>query len=123
MKLIYKITADFIFLIHALIFFILLFGWMVPSIWHLYMATLIVTLLFDLFLGYCLLSKWEFSFRKKVNPEIKYDHTWATFYIRKITDNKLSPIFFMWSATIFLSFSLIINLYFRYFHNSAIIVL
>ncbi len=117
MKLLYKISADFIFFIHLFVFLIVLFGWAIPSLWYVYLVTTGITLLVDLFLGYCLLSKWEFSLRKKIDIDLDYDHTWASFYIRKITQNRLSPVFFMWAATFFLGSSLLLNLYFHYIYK------
>ena len=117
MKLLYKISADFIFFVHLLVLLVIGFGWAVPSLWYVYLVITIITTLFDLFLGYCLLSKWEFFLRKKVDADLEYDYTWATFYVRKITQNRISPTFFMWAMTFFLISSLLLNLYFHYIYK------
>jgi len=113
-KLFYKITADLIFVTHLIIVLIVLFGWIWSSIWLLYAIVLIVTILSDFIFGYCIISKWEFNLRKKVNPAVDYDYTWSSFYTYKFTQNKLSKPFINISAKVFLIASLIFNLYFRF---------
>ena len=112
MKLLYKVSADLIFLVHALLFLVILFGWAIPSIWYIYMSLLVITLLSDLVFGYCPISKWEFYLRKKVNPEVSYDYHWSSYYTRWLTSRNLSPTFFFRVAIFFLTSSLVLNLYF-----------
>ena len=115
MKYLYRIIADIIFLAHFLVLVIALFGWLVPSLWYVYMTVLILTLLSDLAFGYCILSKWEFDLRKKINPELDYRYSWTTFYTYKYTQNIISERFIERAAQVFIIGSLIFNIYFHYF--------
>ena len=115
MKLFYRIIADVICLIHLFVILVALFGWLVPSIWYLYMVTLAVALLSDLVYGYCILSKWEFDLRKKIDPATNYDFAWTTYYTHKFSKANVSNNFFEKISLIFLALSLFINIYFRFF--------
>jgi len=114
MKLIYKIFANFIFIIHSITLFIILLGWTIPSIWYVYISILILTLLSELAFGYCILSKWEFDLRKKINSSLNYNYHWSTFYTYRFTQGRISEKFFDYATTIFLVISLIVNLYFYF---------
>lgn len=114
MKLVYRTAAEVIFLIHlGLVLLVVFFGWYFPSLWPWYTAALVVTLISDLAFGYCILSKWEFDLRKKINPQTNYDYTWATHYTYKITNHRISNRFFERMATLFLVVSLANSLYFH----------
>ncbi len=117
-ELIYRIFADFIFIFHVLVLAVILFGWAVPNIWHFYMGTLVITLLSELILGYCFLSKWEFDIRKKLNPEIDYDYSFSGYYTYKLTQHRISSRFLLRAGIIFLTTSILINVYFRFFYTS-----
>lgn len=114
MKLIYRISADAIWLIHFLVVVLVLFGWLVPSLWYVYMAVLAGALLSELLLNYCFLSKWEFDLRKKINPGLDYDYSYTSYYTYKLTRQHLSTRFLARAGIVFTSFSLAINLYFRF---------
>jgi hypothetical protein len=114
MKLLYRITADIIWLVHFLVVVLVLFGWLVPNLWYLYMAVLVGTLVSEFLLSYCFLSKWEFDLRKKVNPKLDYDFTYASYYTYRLTQGHLSPRFLGRAGILFTSLSLVINLYFRF---------
>ena len=115
MKFLYKISADVIFLVHFVLVFIVLFGWSTPAISNIYVGILIITLLSDLIFGYCILSRWEFYLRKKLNPELNYSYSWTTYYTHQFTQKHISENFFKWAAIIFLAGSLAIHFYFQYF--------
>lgn len=115
MKFFYRIIADTICLIHLFVVSIALFGWLIPKLQPFYIATLIITLLSDLAFGYCILSKWEFDIRKKIDQSINYDFAWTTYYTRKFTKKNISNSFYKKSSLIFIIFSLLINLYFILF--------
>jgi len=115
MKFFYRIVADFICLIHLLVVLIVLFGWLAPSLWYFYMITLVLALLSDLVFGYCILSKWEFNLRKKIDPSVNYDFAWTTYYTRKFSKANISDNFYKKFSILFLTFSLLINIYFRFF--------
>ena len=109
-----KIYANLIFIIHSLTILIIIFGWKLPEMWWLYMAKLIITLISELFLGYCFLSKFEFDLRKKINPNLNYDYSFSSYYTYKFTNKKISDRFISISGYIFLIGSILINLYFYY---------
>ena len=114
MKIFYNIIANIIFLVHTLIFIIVFFGGFFPQYKNLYLFTLIITFASDMLFGYCLVSEWEYYFRKKVNPKLDYDFTWTTHYLHKITNKHISPIFYKYLSFWFLLVSILINLYFRF---------
>ena len=114
MNFLYRTAANLIFVFHFFLVLLVLFGWLVPSLWYLYMATLVATLISDLVFGYCILSKWEFSLRRLVNPKLNYDFTWTTYYTHKFTNQKVSHRFFKQTAVVFLILSIAINLYFKF---------
>ncbi len=116
MKVIYKIGADTIWLVHFAVVLVVLFGWLIESLWFLYMAVLLGFLTSILTFGYCILSKWEYNLRKKIDPELVYDFTYTSYYTYQLTRGSLSNIFIVRTATIFVGLSLAINLYFRYLY-------
>jgi hypothetical protein len=115
MKVLQRIGADLIFLIHFLVVLIALFGWTIPAIWVFYMATLVSTLTSEVLLGYCFLSRWEFALRKKLDPSTNYDYAFSSYYTNKLTHQRfaISTDFIKKSGLIFLAASLLINIYFR----------
>ena len=115
MRHLYKTSADALFVIHFIVLLTVLFGWFFPEIWYFYMIVLFVTLLSELFWGYCILSKMEFYLRKKINSKLNYDHNWTTFYTYKITQNHISEVFYEKVTAIFFTLSFLINIYFHYF--------
>src|SRR5687768_7275876 len=102
MKALYKFGADVIFTLHILLALFLAFGWTAPSLWYFYMAALLLTLILGVLFGYCLFSKWEFDLRKKADPTISYDFTWATYYTYKLTNQHISYAFFTRIVSTFL---------------------
>lgn len=113
MKFTHRLIADSIFVAHFLLVLLVLFGWAVPELWSVYMAALVTTLISDLIFGYCILSKWEFDLRKRINPKIQYDFTWATYYTYKLTNQRINHRFFKSVAILFLILSIGISLYFK----------
>ena len=105
--------ANLILAIHLVIVFVILFGWGIDSIYYLYMAVLAGTLLSELILGYCFLTKWEFDLRKKFQPNLNYDYSFLSYYGYKFVKQRISTKFIKYSALIFLFLSLVVNLIFR----------
>ncbi len=116
MKVLYRIGADTIFLLHLILVVLVVFGWMVSSLWWTYMGALVATLMSDVIFGYCILSKWEFDLRKRLNPETNYDYAWATFYTYKITNKRISDRFYKRTAIVALLLCIAINLYFKFLY-------
>jgi len=110
-----RIVAEGIFLFHCAIVVIIGFGWTITSIWYLYMLTMIATLISELALGYCFLSKWEFDLRKQIDPHLDYDYGFSSYYTYKLTRRRLSKRFIANAALSFLVASLAINIYFKLF--------
>lgn len=109
-----RFAADLLFMFHFAVVLILLFGWLFPSLWYLYMLILLATLLSELLLGFCFLSKWEFLLRKKMNPDLDYKYSFSSYYTYKLTQQRLSEKFVQIAAVVFLSSSLVLNLYFHF---------
>ncbi len=80
------------------------------------MTVLILTLLSDIVFGYCILSKFEFAIRKKLNPETNYHYTFSSYYTYKLTNKKISDTFIINVAYIFLTSSILINLFFKFIY-------
>ena len=115
-RLMYKVSADIIWLAHFVVVCIALFGWLAPSLWVVYIAILLGTMISTLTLGYCVLSKWEFDLRKKINSSLTYDYTYASYYTYRLTHGYLSSVFLARAGVVFTSLSLATNFYFRYLY-------
>lgn len=110
----YRIGADAICLFHLALVLVAIFGFLFPSIWHLYMGVLVATLISDIMYGYCILSKWEFDLRRKLNPAEDYDFAFATYYTYKITNHRIDNTLYKNLAITYLVLAIGINLYFKY---------
>lgn len=114
MNFLYRAAADAIWLLHFFVVFIALFGWLIPSLRHVYIMVLVGTLISELALSYCILSKWELELRKKVDSSIEYDFSYASYYTYRLTQGLLRPQFLRWTGIVFISFSLAIQAYFLF---------
>lgn len=114
MRFLYRIGADGIFVAHLLLVLVVVFGFLIPSIWYLYMTILVATLLSDVVYGYCILSKWEFNLRKKLDPGVTYNFTWATYYTYKVTNYRISDTFYKKAAIAALMLCIALNVYFKF---------
>jgi hypothetical protein len=115
-RFLYIILADALFVVHFLLLLIVLFGWSIDGLWSVYMTLLVLTLLSDIVFGYCLLSKWEFHLRKKIDPSTDYNFTWSTFYTHKFTAHLIPDRVFKHIVLSFLVISLSMNIYFKFLH-------
>ncbi len=116
-KKLYQLGANLIWAMHFLILCVALFGHLIPSIYPIYLGTLIGVSLSTIFFGYCILSKWEYILRKKINPEINYDFPYVSYYTRRLTQGYLSTNFLRNLTIFFISSCLLINLYFLVFYK------
>lgn len=108
-----RVLAELLLAAHVCLVLFVLFGWLYPNVWILYTAALVTTLLSDVLFGYCVLSKWEFDLRKRHDPTIDYNYTWASYYTHKLTQHRISDGFY-WHASVFsLSALTVISLYFH----------
>jgi Protein of Unknown function (DUF2784) len=115
MRIFYRLLADTIWIIHFCVVMIALFGWLVPQIFYLYLLILLCVLLSNIFLHYCILSKWEYELRRKINPDLEYEFSYSSYYTYRITNGYLSKDFLRYTGLWFPALSLVINLYFAYF--------
>ena len=79
----YLTVANFIFLIHAAFALLVLVGWAIPGLFYIYLPVLITSLVSELLLGYCILTKWEFDIRKRLYPTVHYGHSCLMHYSRR----------------------------------------
>ena len=56
MRFLYRFAADFIWIVHFFVVVIVLFGWLVPSFWFVYIAVVTGALISELLLNYCFFS-------------------------------------------------------------------
>ncbi len=110
----YRAGADAIFLMHLALVLVAIFGFLEPRIWFVYMGVLVATLISDIVYGYCVLSKWEFDLRRKLNPALNYDFAFATYYTYKVTHQRIDNTLYKNLAITYLVFAIGINLYFKY---------
>jgi hypothetical protein len=75
--------ANVLFLLHCLLGIFLLCGWWFPQIRFVYLAVLLAWLSSWIFLGYCPLTKWEFTLRRKYNNEINPNNEAIQYYAYK----------------------------------------
>lgn len=116
MKILYRIGADAIWLAHFAVVSIAVFGWLLPSIWPLYVAVLVGTLISTYSFGYCVLSKWEYDLRRMVRHDIAYDFSYASYYTYRLTHGYISALFLARAGVLFCGASLALNIYFRYIY-------
>ena len=109
-KKLYWLLADFIFVIHIAVVYIILFGWYHERYHTVYLFTLITTLLSEVILGYCILTKWEFDLRKKVKPELAYDSNFMSYYVHKFFKLNLPKQYIKYPALVFLIVSILLTL-------------
>lgn len=78
----YRFIANTLFVLHFIIGGFLVFGWFFPEIKYFYLAVLISWPACWIFLGYCPITKWEFMFRKKYNPQIDTNEEFIRHYVQ-----------------------------------------
>lgn len=101
--------ANSIYVLHAIIFLVLVFGWLSTKIYVWYIALIALTLLFWFTIGYCPLTKLEFYLRKKLNPQLEYDFTFLGYYGHTFLQRQISHRFVKYSGRVFLLLSLLVN--------------
>ena len=103
-----RILADILFVSHLVWVTIILFGWWFTSIEYVYLGVLISTLVSELVLGYCILTKWEFDLRKKLEPNLNYNHSFISYYGYKYFRVNPPDRLVKYLAILFLTGSLIV---------------
>ncbi len=79
----YRLTADFVFLVHFALVVIVALGWLFPALFYIHLILIILTVFSEIFLGYCLLTRMEFGLRKKIDPTLSFDRSCIVHYLRK----------------------------------------
>lgn len=102
----YRLFANLIFGLHVATVSVILFGWYFPSLYRIYLITLIATLISEIAFGYCIFTKWEFDLRKKIEPALSYDYTFVSYYVYKLFHINIPGKYVRYPATIFLVVSL-----------------
>ena len=113
-KTIYRRIADIIFIFHILVLLTILFGWWVfpQSLLWVSQATVLLTIVFGLLnRGVCILTQYEWRFRRKYSQEEFKDTVFLPFYIRKYFKKNPSERFFNRLTLAFLFLALCINIY------------
>lgn len=108
-------TIDFwkvniLFVLHFIFVFIILFGWIFPSLHFIYISILLGTLLCWIFLGYCPITKWEFNIRKKYEPELNYKNEYLEYYFSKFFKVNIPVMFIRFWGITFLIISLLASI-------------
>ena len=83
-KFTYITLARLVFALHFALVLVVSVGWLIPGLFYVYLFAFIATLYSELFLGYCPLTRLEFSLRKKVNPNLVFDKSCIVHYVRAL---------------------------------------
>ena len=87
-KIFYLTLANVVFILHLALVLIVAFGWLIPSMYYVFLVLLAAVFLMDLFLGYCPLTPLEFGIRKKLDPTKTYDSSCIAHYMRALFGQK-----------------------------------
>ena len=79
----YGVGADFVFWIHLAVVLLVVVGWLWPKLFYPSIILLAATLLSEIFLGFCPLTRLEFGIRKKLDPRLSFDKSCTSHYTRK----------------------------------------
>jgi len=102
--------ANIIFIIHCLFLVFLLIGWYFPQIKYEYLLVLSLWISSWLLLGYCPITKYEFSLRRKYNKNINPNNEAIQYYLNKFFKIKISEKAIFTSGLIFLIILTILTL-------------
>jgi Protein of Unknown function (DUF2784) len=81
-KFFYQSFANLVFLVHLGLVFLVVLGWLIPSLFYFFLGAIIATIVSEILLRYCFLSKLEFWIRKKIDPAKLYDKSCIVHYAR-----------------------------------------
>jgi len=110
-KLQINILANIVAFLHVVIVGVLLFGWSFSQPYILiYQVLLVITLVTELYFHYCLLTKWEFSLRKKLQPNLDYDYSFLIYYVFRYTRIRVNSKLLEILSVTFLILSICIQL-------------
>ncbi|MFT5832304.1 MAG: hypothetical protein ACI9SY_000690 [Candidatus Paceibacteria bacterium] len=101
--------AWFLAVLHPMVTLIILFGWLIPKITHVYILMLVLTALSWVLTGGCILSKLEYEVRRNLDPQLEeYDHSYIHFHLRKWLGKAPSINFIRNAGYVFISTSIIV---------------
>lgn len=102
------VAAEFISIVHMGQILVALFGWLFPDPYYfIYLAIISLALISQFVFHDCFLTKWEFYFRKKINPSIGKTPYYLTYYTHKFFPGAVSDDFIDRISLIFLSVSIL----------------
>jgi Protein of Unknown function (DUF2784) len=106
-----RFLAELIFVFHSLLMLFLLTGWLLqPPYYYLYVAALWATFITQVALRYCVLTIWEFHFRRVLDPSIGESPYYLTYYTHKAFPGLVSDRFVNWISYVFLLVSILVSL-------------
>jgi hypothetical protein len=102
------VFAGGLFAIHLVVVLMVMFSWLFSTMLPLYTLTLVTTLLSELTLGYCPLTRWEFILRHSVNPRISEGTSYLSYYAYRILPKVPDETIVAAVSLIFLSVSVLV---------------
>lgn len=75
-------AAGAVFAVHLAVVIIVSVGWLVPSLFYVYIALFAATLYAELFLEHCPLTRLEFGIRRRLDPTRVFDTSCIMHYGR-----------------------------------------
>ena len=102
MRYVYFWTANAIFVIHFLLGIFFILGWQLTQYHLLYWLLMSAWIGSWIFLGYCPLSKWEFTLRSKYDKTIDPNREIIQHYLEKVTGIKVpSKKIIFWGVVVY----------------------
>ncbi len=102
-----RLMAELMFISHTVLMIILLVGWLFPEpYYYIYLAVLGLTFLTQMVFRYCILTEWEFYFRRMLDPELGPSPYYLTYYSHKMFPGLVSDTFVDRVSLVFLGVSL-----------------
>jgi len=96
--------ANIIFILHCFVALFIFTGWLFPQIKFYYFCFLIIWILTWIFLGYCPITKWEFTLRNKYDKNINPEAEIIKYYIYKLFKIEIpSKVIFISGIVAFIS--------------------
>jgi hypothetical protein len=103
-----RLLAELIFVFHTLLMAFLLLGWLLqPPYYYVYVGALWATFVTQLALRYCVLTTWEFHFRRLLDPSIGESPYYLTYYSHKAFPGLVTDRFVDGISYIFLLVSIL----------------
>lgn len=102
-----RLLAEIIFAVHTALVVLLVAGWLLPvPYYYVYVAALTITFATQLVWRYCLLTAWEFYFRRILDPSINGTPYYLVYYSYKLFSKRVNEKLVDRLSLVFLSVSL-----------------